>query len=236
MTHSATGPQHHLPPVFLEIPESADAGGVIMGTFLNGGLSAADGALLTVPAPVRPTASVVRARVYKYMVLASILLAITAGGLLAASRDIPRPSPGEGNWAELGVVFAFALSSVLGVIPNLWGRKYRKQAKAWVARIGQTWHLRSMLVNVTELPEAGHRSEVIELGDALVRARAAVLNRAGEVRVSADHARKLGQTLEILARYALSAAPNDQRLAREAVEAFVAQAGNYVPGAPQTPH
>lgn len=236
MTQSATGPQQHLPPVFLEIPDSADAEGVIMGTFLNGGLSAADGERLTVPAPVRPKASAVRTRVYKYMVLASILLAITAGALLAASEDIPRPSPGVANWAELGVILAFALSSVLGVIPNRWGRKYRKQAKAWVAGAGQSWHLRSMLVNVNELPDAGHRSEVIELGNALVRARAAVINTAGEGQANADDAAKLGETLEILARYALSAAPHDQRLAREAVEAFVAQAGNGVRGAPRTPH
>lgn len=235
MTHSAAGPQH-LPPVFLEIPESADAEGVIMGTFLNGGLSAADAARLAVPAPVRPKASVTRARVYKYMVLASILLAITAGGLLAASEDIPRPAPEEANWAEMGVIYAFALSSVLGIIPNLWGRKYRKQAKAWVAGAARTWHLRSMLVNINELPGTGHRSEVMELGGSLVRARAALLNTVGEGQVRADDAWKLGQSLETLARYALSAAPDDQRRAREAVAAFVAQAGNCLHGAPGTPH
>lgn len=236
MTYAPIAP-HPMTPVLLELPEEATPeGALVTATYLNGGLSAADAARLTVPMPVQSGDPAVRARINAGLQIGFIVLAITAGGLLAASEDVPRPAEGSPSWAEVAAVVTFLVAMTLGSLPKLLGRKHKNALRAWVAGVGEAYHLRVMLVPVKAIEGDGHRAEILELAESLAQSRDAIMHARRGACVSHPGEGELLAALGSLARYAHHPAPFEQTRAREAVFTFAEHADNYVhTGNPDTP-
>lgn len=225
----APPPPLELPPVLMDLPEGADDDGdLVTGVYLNVGLSAAAAAPLVAPMPVPSGDTEKRARVNTGLQVASVLLAVASGGFLAASSDIPRPAEGVANWAELVTVAAFVLSLILGAVPKVLGRKYRKTLRAWVDGVERASAARGLALRLDSIENPGLRTEIRELGESLGQSRESIMtaSRDRHARVNVDG--ELFAALAAVANYALHPGPHTQTEAREAVFTFADRADNYV--------